>query len=65
MLFYLKHQIYFLSKKFKSTKRTDIDEAKVISFLGVQTDRISESSYGNMSAHTQKKKKKIQLKAQN
>ena len=39
---------------------TDIDEAKVISFLGVRTDRISESSYGTMSAH-----KKFQLKAQN
>ena len=41
--------------------RTDIDEAKVISFSGYgQTDTISESSHGNMSAH-----KKFQLKAQN
>ena len=36
----------------------------IISFLGVrtdgQTDRVLESSYGNMSAH-----KKFQLKAQN
>ena len=41
--------------------RTDIDEARVISFLGVRTDgqtvRVLESSYGNMSAH-----KKFQLK---
>ena len=45
--------------------RTDIDEAMVISFLGVrtdgQTDRVLESSHGNMSAQ----KKKFQLKAQN
>ena len=40
--------------------KTEIDEAKVICFLGVQTDTISESSYGNMSAH-----KKFQLKTQN
>ena len=39
---------------------TDIDEARVIYFLGVQTDTVMESSYGNMSAH-----KKFQLKAQN
>ena len=43
---------------------TDIDEAMMISFLGVrtdgQTDMVLESSYGNMSAH-----KKFQLKAQN
>ena len=38
--------------------RTDIDEAKVISVLGVRTDMILESSYGNMSAH-----KKFKLKA--
>ena len=45
-----------------------MDEARAISFLGVwtdrhadgETDRILESSYGNMSAH-----KKFQLKAQN
>ena len=30
---------------------TDMDEDMVISFIGVQTDRISESSYENMSAH--------------
>ena len=40
---------------------TDIEEARVISFLKVatdgQTDRISESSYGNM------KHKRFQLKA--
>ena len=43
--------------------RTDIDEARVIFFLGVRTDRqdtVLESPYGNMSAH-----KKFQLKAQN
>ena len=44
--------------------RTDIDEAMVISFLGVRTDRrtdaVLESSYGNMSIQ-----KKFQLKAQN
>ena len=40
--------------------RTDINEAMVISFLGVRTDRVLESSYGNMSAH-----KKFQFKAQN
>ena len=43
---------------------TDIDEAMLISFLGVRTDRqtdtVLESSYGNMSAHT-----KFQLKTQN
>ena len=33
-----------------------MDEARAISFLGVQTDMISESSYGN---------KKFQLKALN
>ena len=48
--------------------RTDIDEAMVISFLGVRTDgqtdgqidTVLESSYGNMTAH-----KKFQLKTQN
>ena len=51
---------------------TDIDEAMMISFLVVRTDRrtdrqtdgqtdtVLESSHGNMSAH-----KKFQLKAQN
>ena len=29
--------------------RTDIDEAMVISFLGVRTDTVLESSHGNMS----------------
>ena len=38
----------------------NIDEAMVTSFLGVRTDTVLESSYGNMSAH-----KKFQLKAQN
>ena len=28
-----------------------IDEAMVISFLGVRTDMVLESSHGNMSAH--------------
>ena len=37
-----------------------MDEARVIYFLGVQTDTVLESSYENMSSH-----KKIQLKAQN
>ena len=40
---------------------TDIDEARVISFLREHTDTNSESSYGNMKAH----KKVLQLKAQN
>ena len=51
---------------------TDIEEARVISFLGVRTDgrtdrqterqteTVLESSYGNMSAH-----KKFQHKTQN
>ena len=41
---------------------TDIDEARVISFLGVRKDRdsISEPSYRNMSMH-----KKFHVKAQN
>ena len=43
---------------------TDIDGTSVIYFLGLWTDKradtISESSFGNMSAH-----KKFQLKAQN
>ena len=45
----------------KDLCKTDIDEARVISFLGYrQTDMVLESSLGNMLAH-----KKFQLKDQN
>ena len=37
--------------------RTDIDEARVISFLWVRIDTMSESSQGNVLAH---KKKSVQ-----
>ena len=49
---------------------TDINEARVIYFLGVRTDGLTdtvlESSCGNMSAHTHTHtKKKNQLETQN
>ena len=55
MVWYLLMKIFLLMYQ----SRTDIDEAMETSFLRVRTDRVFESSHGNMTED-----KKIQFKAQ-